>query len=59
MTVLSLCGILTDVVKCRIAGGNAASVKIPVATQRGENGRICAQISELSWFKNYPGVRAT
>lgn len=40
VTVLSLCGILTDAVKCRIAGGNATSVKIPVAAQHGENGRI-------------------
>lgn len=39
VTVLSLCGILTDAVKSRIAGGNAASVKIPVATQHSKKRR--------------------
>lgn len=53
VTVSSLCGILTDAVKCRIAGGNTASVKIPDAKQHGENGGICADqlahlVSELS-----------
>lgn len=39
---MSLCDILKDAVKCRIAGGNAASVKIPTATQHAENGRKSA-----------------
>lgn len=37
---LSLRDILTDAVKCRIAGGIAASVKIPVATQDSKNQKI-------------------
>ncbi len=58
-TVLSLRDILKEAVKSRIAGGNAVSVKIPVATQSAENGRACVQISKLTWIQNYPGVGAT
>lgn len=53
---LSLCDILTDAVKGRIAGGNVASVKIPVATWNSKNRKNWTQIT---WFQNYPGVCVT
>lgn len=58
-TALSLFDILTSAAKGRIAGGDADSVRTPVASRYSKSGRACAQIGELTWFGIYPGVPAT